>query len=231
MFGVRPGHGNAFGRRCSVRLVLLVAGESREFVAHFYHAVSSYAVRIPAQACLRRELLTRWARRRSLLLRCRPRGRPCIFLLLLGLIEYGRIPKPGLRQLFPINKKFSQTFEQHWSSRSTKVEDQAPAARTILSPKYCVPSTVSTPTQVVPSDANKGFLNDPALGLGSAKFVCINMTSIIPSKPEVYAALLELFANRIDGFRRSQPASVMAVYGFPTLSQRYCQHFGGKVSL
>lgn len=50
MFGVRSGHGNIFQRRCSVRLVLLVAGESREFVTDFYHAVSSCAVRIAVHA-------------------------------------------------------------------------------------------------------------------------------------------------------------------------------------
>lgn len=55
------------------------------------------------------------------------------------------------------------TFETHWPSRSINVGLQAPAANTILSAKYCVPSVVSTPTQVTPSAANSGRLNAPAL--------------------------------------------------------------------
>lgn len=61
------------------------------------------------------------------------------------------------------------TFETHWSSRSTSVELQAPAARTTLSPWYFVPSTVSTPVHVVSSAANKGRLNVPALAFLLAK--------------------------------------------------------------
>lgn len=61
------------------------------------------------------------------------------------------------------------TFETHWSSRSTSVELQAPAAKTILSPWYFVPSAVSTPVHVVPSAANKGRLNVPALAFLLAK--------------------------------------------------------------
>lgn len=59
--------------------------------------------------------------------------------------------------------RFSLTLETHWSSRSTSVGLQAPAARTTLSPWYFVPSTVSTPVHVVPSAANRGRLNVPAL--------------------------------------------------------------------
>lgn len=55
------------------------------------------------------------------------------------------------------------TFDTHWSSRSTRVDDHAPAARTTLSAWYLVPSTVSTPIHVVPSLANKGCLKAPAL--------------------------------------------------------------------
>lgn len=57
------------------------------------------------------------------------------------------------------------TLEQHWSSKSTNVGLHAPAARTILSAKYCEPSRVSTPTQVVPSDLKSGSFKDPALWL------------------------------------------------------------------
>lgn len=62
------------------------------------------------------------------------------------------------------------TFETHWSSKSINVELQAPAAKTTLSAWYLVPSTVSTPLQVMPSAVNRGRLKLPDLyNFGSVK--------------------------------------------------------------